>query len=105
MGQRNLRRGFKWEKNAKRPNFPGGGLQSPFAADGLEQFDHPSTLASCRVVALGGILDPDASGPKEVVAKLHVKWGHAPAHQPKRVLMDAGGDTRGLLGRVDWLGP
>ena len=30
--------------------------------------------------------------PKKIITKLHVDWGHASAHQPRRVLVDSVGE-------------
>ena len=77
-----------------------GGLCFPQTADGPYQFA-PPILAARKAVALGDASGPGVSDPATVVTKRQVNWGHAPAHQLERVLVDVDGDTGGFLERVD----
>ena len=48
--------GFLRDMNAKRLNFPNGGLHFPRTTGCLIQFEPPSTFVACRGVALGDAL-------------------------------------------------
>ena len=41
------------------------------------------------------------SEPKKMEMKLHVNWGHGSTQQPQRGLVDADGETVGLVSSVD----
>ena len=78
---------------ANHPNLSRGGSRPPPSADGIYQFGPPLTFAPRHTVTLGDALDPGAPGPKNVVTRPHVNWGHASARQLKRVPVYANGDT------------
>ena len=50
---------------------------------------------------LGDALDGEESDPKEIVRKLHVKWGHASSQQLKRAMAEADGKTNSLIPLAD----
>ena len=89
------------DTNVKRPDLSNLGLRFPHTADGLFQFEPPSTFAACSAVALGGSLNPFASNPEKVATALHASRGHALGHQLKRDLVDGDGANQGLMGRRD----
>ena len=63
-------------------------------------FTPPHTFAVCRTVSPGGARDGALSDPKQIITKLHVKWGHASAKQIKRVSLDSDGGNLHLLQHV-----
>ena len=79
---------FEWAAMDKGPDSSDGGLPLPFTGDGLRRFDPPSVFAACTAVTQGGARDVSASGPRMIIMTLHVTWGHASAHQLKRVWVD-----------------
>ena len=76
---------FEGTFTSKRPNLSSGGLRLPYSEDGLYQRDPPRTFSACGAVSPGDVLDGGPSGPKKIVAKSHVNWGHASAQQLRRV--------------------
>ena len=84
-----------------RPNLPHGVFLFPHSADGLWQSEPPSRSAAFRAVALGGALDPGACYPKKIAMKLHLNRRHASTRKLKRVLVEADGDSQGLLECAD----
>ena len=51
----------------------------------------PLPFALYKAVALADAADGRQSGPKRIIMKLHVLWGHASAQNLKRVLADSDG--------------
>ena len=90
---------FSRDTDVNRPNLSNGGLHFPPTANGLYRFEPPSTFGARKAVALGDVLDPGASDPEIVAAKLRVNWGHDSAHQLMRFLAAADGNTQGLIER------
>ena len=74
------------------PNPSGGGLHFPYPPDAPYRCETPLTFAACKVAE-----DGCPSGPKKIVAKLRVIWGHASAQQLRRVLVDSDGGNIHLL--------
>ena len=55
----------------------------------------------CKADTLGDARDGSLTGPKKIAMKLHANWGHAPAQQLKRALVDSEGNNMHLLTCVD----
>ena len=83
---------FEWAFTNKRPNLPEGGLNPPYAEDGLYQFE-PRTL--------GDAMDGCPSDPKETIMKFHTNWGYTSEQQVERVLVYSGRDNMHLPTYVD----
>ena len=94
-------RNSEWALISKRLVFPNGGLHLPHSEAGLHRFDPPRTFPACKAVTLGDVLDGWLSDPKKTAIKLHVKWGHAPAQQLRRLLAASDGDNFHSLTCVD----
>ena len=68
---------------AKAPDLSNRGLLLPYTEDGSYSFERP-TFSTRGAVTLGDSENFRATGPKEIVMKLHAIWGHASAQQLKR---------------------
>ena len=73
----------------------------PLVESGLIRFVPPRDFSACTAVTSGDARGDSISGPKKIIMKLHVNWGHASATQLKRVLVDSDGGTSHLANYVD----
>ena len=87
----------------KFPDLPDGGLHLPDTPDGLCRFETPLTFAAYKAVTLEDARDGSLTGPKKVVAEMHVNWSNASAQRLRRALADSEGDNMHLLTCVDEL--
>ena len=58
-------------------------------------------MSACKAVTFGGVADASLSSPRVIIMKLQVYWGHASAHQLKRVSVDSDGGAMRSANYVD----
>ena len=92
---------FEWSFANRRLKLPNGGLRWLYTEDGLFQFDPPRMSSACEAATLGDESDGCLSGPKKIVMKLQVNWGHASGQQLERVSLDFDGNNMRLLTCAD----
>ena len=68
---------------------------------GLPHFVPPKDFSACAAATLGDAQDDSISGPKKIIMKLHVIWGHAAANKPNRALVDPEGGNSHLVNFAD----
>ena len=85
----------------KTPDLPNGGVHLTYAEDGLYLFPPSKSFSASKAATMGASRDGCLAGPKKIVMKFHVNWGHASAQQLRQLLADPDRANAHLLACVD----
>ena len=64
----------------------------------------PRTFSACAAVTFRGATDARFPDPRKIATALHVSWGHASAHQSRRVMVGPDGEPVGVVTYVQSFG-
>ena len=90
---------FSRDADVLRPSMSKGGVSSPVSEDGPCQLEAPRNFEVCKTASRKDALNPSPEDAKQLAKKPHENWGHALAHQLKRLSVDAKG-SRGRAGQA-----
>ena len=85
---------FEWAFPNIRPDLPNVGLRLSYTEDGPSQFEPTRTFSAREPATSGDSMDECSAGPKKIIMKFYVNWGHPSAQRLTRVWVGAVEATR-----------